>query len=100
VTWDGRACIELKRTTAAGAPSFIYVDAGTFLNAGTKASVETPIGTVETRTFLRHYRDFDSFRTASEIYVESSVQRQLIRIDAVTFEPIDPTEYAAPAGAK
>ncbi|HEX8280808.1 MAG TPA: hypothetical protein VF551_05495, partial [Chthoniobacterales bacterium] len=95
-TWDGKECIELKLTSASGATSHMYVDAATFLNAGTKANMPTPIGEVEMRTYLRHYRGFEGFLTATEIYVDSSVQRQLIRIDAVSFEPIAAAEYAPP----
>lgn len=83
-----------------GGTSFLYVDADTFLSAGTKMSVPTPIGPVETKTYSRNYQDFDGFRTATEIYVESSVQRQLIKIDKVSFEEIPASEFSPPADAK
>jgi len=60
-------------------------------------SVPTPMGEVETKTYSRNYRDFDGFMTPTEISIESSVQRQLIKIDKVTFDPISAAEFAPPA---
>lgn len=97
--FDGnRHCLELKLIGRSGTTSFLYVDAETFLSAGTKVNVQTPVGMVETTTYLRHYRDFGGFKTATEIYIESSVQRQVIRIDKVSFDEILASEYP-PAGA-
>jgi hypothetical protein len=98
--FDGKACIELKLVGYAGTTSFLYVDARTYLSAGTKVMVETPIGMVETKTYSRNYRDLGGFSTATEIYIESSVQRQLIRIDTASFDEILASEYAPPRGAK
>lgn len=94
--FDGRDCVELKLVGQGGGTSFLYVDAKTGLTAGTKVMVETPMGLIETKTFSRNYRDFDGFRTATEISVESSVQRQLIKIEKVTFEEIPLSEYSMP----
>ncbi|MEY2573614.1 MAG: carboxyl-terminal processing protease [Verrucomicrobiota bacterium] len=98
--FEGRQCVELKLAGHSGTISFLYIDAETYLAVGTKMNVETPIGMVETKTYLRKYRDFGGFITASEIAIESSVQRQVIRIDTVTFDEIPATEYAPPPGAK
>lgn len=92
--FDGRNCVELKLVGQGGGTSFLYVEAETGLMAGTKFMVETPLGLIETKSFSRNYRDFDGFRTATEIYVESSVQRQRILIDKVTFEEIPASEYS------
>jgi carboxyl-terminal processing protease len=94
--FDGKQCLELRLTGHGGGMSFLYVDSETFLSAGTKTSVQTPIGPVETKTYSRNYRDFDGFKTPTVIYIESSVQRQLIKIDQVTFEEIPESEYAPP----
>lgn len=98
--FDGRNCVELKLVGQGGGTSFLYVDAETYLIAGTKFMVDSPLGLIETKSFSRNYRDFDGFRTATEIYVESSVQRQVIRIEKVTFEEISASEYAPPVGQK
>jgi hypothetical protein len=99
--FDGKASIELKLVGHGGTTSFLYVDAQTYLSGGTKVMVETPIGLVETKTYSRNYRDLgENFITATEIYIDSSVQRQLIRIDKVSFEEIPASEYAPPAGTK
>jgi carboxyl-terminal processing protease len=94
--FDGRQCFELKLTGHSGTISFLYIDAETALSAGTKMNVETPLGMVETKTYSRNYRDLGGFITPTEISIESSVQRQLIRIDKVTFDEIPATEYAPP----
>jgi carboxyl-terminal processing protease len=94
--FDGRQCFELKLTGHSGTISFLYIDAETSLSAGTKMNVETPLGMVETKTYSRKYRDLGGFITPTEISIESSVQRQLIRIDKVTFDEIPATEYAPP----
>jgi hypothetical protein len=98
--FDDRDCVELKLVGQGGATSFLYVDAETGLTAGTRFTVETPLGLIETKNFSREYRDFDGFRTPTEIYVESSVQRQVIRIETVTFEEIPASEFGPPPGAK
>ncbi len=97
VEFDGRDCLELKLVGPGGGTSLVYVDATTFLSAGTKQTVETPIGTVESKMFLRNYRDLGGFITPTEIAIESSVQRQLIRIERVSFEAIEPEEYRPPS---
>jgi C-terminal processing protease CtpA/Prc len=96
--FDGHDCVELRLVGQGGGTSFLYVDPETGLVAGTKVMVETPMGLIETKTFSRNYRDFDGFWTPTEIYVESSVQRQLIRIEKVTFEEIPTSEYTSPVG--
>jgi C-terminal processing protease CtpA/Prc len=88
--FDGKACVELKLAGHAGGVSYMYVDAQTYLLAGTKTMVETPVGRVETKTFARNYRDLDGLKTATEISIESSVQRQLIKIEKVSFEESPP----------
>ena len=100
VMFDGRGCIELKLVGASGAAAHLYVDAATFLIAGSRERVETPIGPVEAKTFLRDYRDLDGYRTATEIRIESSLQRQLIRIERIHFDPVTPDEYAPPKTAR
>jgi hypothetical protein len=40
------------------------------------------------------------FVTPTEIYVESSLQRQVIKIDQVTFDEISTSDYASPPDAK
>jgi hypothetical protein len=99
VAFDGKDCIEVKLVSASGARSTLYVEEATGFTAGTRAPLETPIGSVDSTTYFRQYRDFNGYQAASEICVESSVQRQLIRIDSVGFEEIAPVEYAPPAGA-
>ena len=98
--FDGKQCIELKLVGQSGTTSFLYIDAETHLSAGTKMSVQTPVGVVETKTYSRNYRNFDGFKTRTEIYIESNVQRQTIKIDKVTFDEIPASEYSPPADAK
>ena len=98
--FDGKACIELKLVGRAGGTSFLYIDAHNYLSAGTKVMVETPIGLVETKSYSRNYGDFGGYFTPTEIYIDSSVQRQRIRIEKVSFEEIGASEYAPPQGAK
>jgi carboxyl-terminal processing protease len=98
--FDGKQCVELKLVGRGGAESFLYVDAETFFAAGTRMMVQTPVGPVETRTYFRNQRDLSGFITATEIYIDSSVQRQLIKIDKVSFDEIPASEFSPPAGAK
>jgi C-terminal processing protease CtpA/Prc len=98
--FDGKQCVELKLVGAGGAESFLYVDPETFYAAGTWMMVQTPVGPVETKTYLRNQRDFSGFITATEIYIDSSVQRQLIKIDKVSFDEIPASEFSPPPGAK
>ena len=69
-------------------------------STGYGCMVETPLGRVETKSYSRNYRDFNGFLTATEIYLESSVQRQRITIEKVSFEEVPASEYAPPPGAK
>jgi carboxyl-terminal processing protease len=98
--FDRKQCIELRLVGHGGTSSFLYVDAETYLTAGTKMNVQTPVGLVETKTYSRSYRDLDGFITPTEIYTESNLQRQLIKIDKVTFDEIPATEYSPPAGSQ
>ena len=94
--FDGNQCIELRLVGHAGMESFLYVDSETYFSAGTRMMVQTPIGPVETKTYLRNPRDLGGFVTATEIYIDSSVQRQLIKFDKVSFDEIAASEYAPP----
>ncbi|HKP92952.1 MAG TPA: S41 family peptidase [Chthoniobacterales bacterium] len=94
--FDDKQCLELKLVGHGGTVSFLYLDAETFLAAGTKMNLPTPIGPVETKTYSRNYRDLGGFVTATEIYIESSVQRQRIIIDKVSFEEIPAEEFSPP----
>lgn len=98
--FDGKQCLEIRLVGHGGTSSFLYVDAETHLTAGTKMNVQTPVGLVETRTYSRNYRDLGGFITPTEIYIESNLLRQLIRIDKVTFDEIPASEFAPPDGAK
>jgi C-terminal processing protease CtpA/Prc len=98
--FDGKPSIELRLVGRGGTESFLYVDAQTNLSAGTKVMVKTPIGMIETKTYSRNYRDLGGYSGPTEIYIESSVQRQLIKIEKVSFEEIPASEYAPPADAK
>jgi C-terminal processing protease CtpA/Prc len=98
--FDGKQCVELKLVGHGGTTSFLYVNTETYLSAGTKMNVQTPIGAIETKTFSRNYRDLGGFITPTEIYIESSVQRQAIKIDKVSFEEIPASDYTPPAGSR
>jgi C-terminal processing protease CtpA/Prc len=94
--FDGKQCVELKLVGHGGSTSFLDVDADTYFPAGTKMNVQTPIGMVETKTYFRNFRDLGGFITSTEIHIESSVQRQLIKIDKVSFDEIPASEYSPP----
>jgi carboxyl-terminal processing protease len=98
--FDGKQCLELKLIGHGGTTPFLYLDAESYLSAGTKVSVPTPLGMVETKTYSRNYRDFGGFLAPTEIYIESNVQRQRIKIDKITFDEIPASEYAPPPGAR
>ncbi len=100
VSFDGRNCIELKVIGPSGGLSWLYVDGATFLIAGTKATIETPIGAIESKTYLRAYQTLQGFTTPTEIFVESNVQRQVIRIDVINFDPIPPEDFAVPGSTR
>ena len=97
--FDGKQCVELKLVGHGGTTSFLCVDAETYFPAGTKMNVQTPIGIVETKTYSRNFRDLGGFITPTEIYVESSVQRQLIKIDKMMFDENPVSEFSPPAEA-
>jgi carboxyl-terminal processing protease len=97
--FDTKQCAELKLVGHGGMESFLCVDAETYFVAGTRMSMQTPIGLVETKTYFRNQRDLAGFVTATEIYIDSSLQRQLIKIEKVTFDEIAASEYSPPAGA-
>lgn len=97
VTFDQKPCFELRLVTAHGVVSYLYVDRTTYLTAGSKADVDTPVGKVETKTYFRNFRLFSDFKTPTEIYSESSLQKLRIMVDQVTFEPIPVAEYSLPA---
>jgi len=98
--FDGRQCIEIKLVAEGGGTSFLYVEEQSHLTAGTKAMVDTPVGAVETKAYSRNYRDLGGFVTPTEIFIESSLQRQVIKIDKATFEEIPASEHAPPLDAK
>ena len=98
--FDERQCVELKLVGRGGTESFLYVDAETWFVAGTRMMVQTPMGPVETKTYLRNHRDLGGFVTATEIYIDSSVQRQVIKIDKVSFDEIPAAEFSPPVDSR
>jgi carboxyl-terminal processing protease len=97
--FDGKECLELRLAGHSGTDSVLFIDAETYLAAGTKMDVQTPVGLVENRTYFRNYRDLGGLITPTEIYIESNLQRQMIKIDKVTFDEVPAVEFAPPAGA-
>jgi hypothetical protein len=98
--FDGKQCVELELVGRGGAESFLYVDGETYFAAGTRMMVQTPVGPIETKTYLRNHRDLGGLVTATEIYIDSSVQRQRIKIDKISFDEIPATEYSPPVEPK
>jgi hypothetical protein len=97
IGFDNKPCIEIKLASETGATSHMYVEESTSLIAGTKALSDTPLGAVEVTTYFRKYKSFDGYIVPAEIYVESTVQRQIIKIDRVSFESIPAETYAPPS---
>ena len=96
VAFGNNECIELEIVSSCGDISYLYINAATCLIAGSKATIQTPIGSFESKTYLRDYHEVNGYKTATEIFVESSVQRQLIKIESASFDAIPLEEYAVP----
>jgi carboxyl-terminal processing protease len=96
ISFDGKRCIELKLTSRSGLISFMYVEEATSLIAGNSTKSETPVGVVDVTTYFRKYRSFEGYTAPAETYVESSLQRQVINLTAITFDDIPQQEFAPP----
>lgn len=99
VEFGGMPCIEVE-VTDGGETSKFYFEESTGLYRGSRMSTETALGKVQVETVVSEYREFDGLKLAAKTELSMMGQKQVLAIDSVAFDPIDPKVFELPAAVK
>ena len=97
--FGGVPCVEVE-VTGGGETSRFYFDESTGLYRGSRMSTESPLGKVQVETVVSEYRDFDGMKVPVRTELSMMGQKQVLAIESVTFDAIDPKVFELPAAVK
>lgn len=97
--FGGAPCVEVE-VTGGGETSRFYFEESTGLYRGSRMSTESPLGKVQVETVVSEYREFDGVRMPVRTELSMMGQKQVLAIDSVTFDAIDPKTFELPAAIK
>ncbi len=93
---NGVACYKVRLLWKSGRETFDCYGAETGLMIGTMARQESPMGAIETTTFIEDYRDFDGVLSATRIRQQMLGQEQIMTLDTVEYGVVDPDAFVPP----
>lgn len=99
-TFGGRTCQKVRADTKWGEAYFEFYDVATGLLAGTIRNQESPMGTMESTTVLSDYKDFGGILSAGKMVQTVMGMDQVITINEVEYDTVDPTVFELPAEIK
>lgn len=93
--FGGVPCVAVE-VTGGGETSRFYFDDATGLFRGSRMSTASPLGKIQVETVVSDYRDFDGMRVPVRTELSMMGQKQVLAIDSVAFDPIDPKVFELP----
>lgn len=97
--FGGVACIEVE-VTGDGETAKFYFDDATGLFRGSRMSTQSPLGKVQVETVISEYRDFGGMQVPVTTELSMMGQKQVLKIESVTFDPIETKVFELPAAVK
>lgn len=98
----GRACYVLNMTSAAGADRTLFIDAETFLEAGSRSMQPGQLGgAVMVTTTNEEYKEFDGVMIPTRVRQNvGDIQEMTTTFTNITFDPIDSSVFDLPDNIK
>lgn len=96
-----RPCYELKLVTKSDNEQKLYVDAKTYLIAGSWLVMATPRGELEVTTYYEDYKEYEGQQIATVTRADiGGFGEQIISITDISFEPFDHSVFELPDSIK
>lgn len=99
-TFQGKRVHPVQMIRASGDTLIEYFDLGTGLSAGSRTSVLTPMGRIESMSVVSDYKTFDGLTVATRIEQRNPQYRLIITITDVEFDTLDEAALAPPESVK
>ena len=97
--FGGVPCVEVE-VTGGGETSKFYFDDATGLFRGSRMSTQSPLGKIQVETVVSEYRDFGGVKIPVKTELSMMGQKQVLAIESVSFDPVDPKVFELPAAVK
>ena len=96
-----RPCYELKLVTKSGNEQKLYIDAKTYLIAGSWLVMATPQGELEVTTYYEDYKEYEGQQIATVTRTDiGGLGEQIFSITDISFEPFDHSVFDLPDSIK
>ena len=99
VNFGGVPCYEIVVTGGPG-DGALYYDIQSGLTRGMVLTVETPMGKMPSTTIMSDYKEFDGVTIAARTDIEAMNMKQVLTVDSVNYEPVDPAIFNLPPEIK
>ncbi|MHC4992024.1 MAG: hypothetical protein ACYTGC_13710 [Planctomycetota bacterium] len=98
--FNGRPCYKMRLVSNSDSESFEIFDAESHLKVGEVSTAETPMGSIETTTYVSEYKDFGNLKLPTKLTVKQMGIDQMLTIKEVKFDTVDSEIFALPAEIK
>ena len=99
VNFGGVPCYEIVVTGGPG-DGALYYDIQSGLTRGMVLTVESPMGKMPSTTIMSDYKEFDGVKIAARTDMEAMNMKQVLTVDSVNYEPVDPAIFNLPPEIK
>lgn len=99
-TFGGQECYKVKLVWLSGRESFDCYGTANGLLVARIESQESDMGKIEAVTLLQDYTDFGGILVAKKTVVTAMGMEQVLSIDKIEFDAVDPAKFELPAEIK
>lgn len=99
VDFGGVACVEVE-VAGDGETAKFYFDDATGLFRGSRMSTQSPLGKIQVETVISEYREFGGLKVPVTTELSMMGQKQVAKIESVSFDPIEAKVFELPAPVK
>lgn len=95
-TFEGRPAFKVRAVRVSGEEDLEFFDVETGLMLGAMVTRESPMGPVKATHVTTDYKTFDGLKVATRIVQRLMGTEQVITIDSVDFDKVDPAAFVPP----
>lgn len=95
-TFEGRPAFKIRAVRSSGDEDFEFFDTETGLMLGAIVTRESPMGPVKATHVTADYKTFGGLKIATRIVQRLMGTEQVITIDSVEFDKVDPAAFVPP----
>jgi hypothetical protein len=98
--FDGKEAYKIKIVTKAGEEYFEFYDVASGLNIGTIRKQESPMGAIESTSYLSEHKTFDGHVVPTKMRQAAMGMESVVVINKVEFSGVDPKVFELPKEIK